>query len=156
MLSCSPLHTFTSFCQPLYFIPIDVYIPFFAIVFHKSKSCLSCDSSNCSCFKYIFLSEDFIHIFMCFALIFSGKIQINIRFLYLSRNPQKRFKRNGESFLSELCSTLFTVFFRHIYSTVIQVFITPPNIFAIWTYVMRRKRIYFRYTCHRRCKRRSN
>ena len=87
--------------------------PLFVIVFHITKGCFFCQSSNGSCLKGLSCAKNNLNISMCFSLIIPGKVQVNIRLL-IPFKSQESFKRNVKSFFNQRLSAHRTVLIGHI------------------------------------------
>ena len=101
---------------------------------------LVCQTCNGSCTESLPVSENNLCIFMCLTLIFTGEVQINIRFL-ISLESKECFKRNIESVLIHHMSAFRTSFIRHIASRFpgkrLHIFRIKITVMALRAYIMR-------------------
>ena len=101
--------------NPVYFAVSLVNSPFLVITFDKSESCFICQSTDRSGTEGLALSKDDLCIIVGLTLIFSGKVQVNIRFL-ISLKAQEGLKGNIKALLCHGSAAFGTVPIWHIAS----------------------------------------
>ena len=115
VLSCGSPHSGTALHDP---VDLTVSLPlstFFIVVLHISKSCFFSQGTDGSCLKGLSCTENNLDIPVCFSLIVTGKVQVNIRLL-ISFKSKERLKGNIKPFFYKGFSAHRTVFIRHITS----------------------------------------
>ena len=115
MLSCSTSDTCTSLHNSVDFTVTFSLTSFFIIIFHITKGCFLCQSTDSSCLKSLSCTKNNLYITMCLSLIITGKVQVNIR-LFISFKSKEGFKRNIKSLFYQRLSAYRTFLIRHITS----------------------------------------
>ena len=141
MLSRCTLDTGAVLSKAVCFIFIDRPLVFLKELHHITVGGLIGHRTYCSCLKYIFFTENRAHILMGYRLVFPCEVQVDIRLL-VSVETKEGGERNGISVTLHRCAAFRTVFFRHVYTAVIQVHVTPLQVFAFRADIMRFQRIY--------------
>ena len=113
VLSSRPFDTCCTLRQSLYFCVTVKFIVIPLIPFHKTISCFGSDCTNRTSTKGIFLTKNISDIQMSTRLIFTRKVQVNIRHL-VTIEAKEGFKRNILSIFTQLMSTMRTIFIWHI------------------------------------------
>src|SRR5690554_2582295 len=98
MLACSSFNTCTTFNQPVGLCVCSNYSLIIKILFYITICCLLCYSTYSSCPKDITLTKKLFCKLMYPCLIFTRKIQVNIRYLV----PVKAHKDLKGNIISEL------------------------------------------------------
>ena len=134
--------------------------PFLIIVLHITKCGFFRKGTNGSRLKGLPFSEDNLCIPVGIGLIFTGKVQVDIRLL-ITFKTKECLKRNIKAFLVHPGTAFRTDLIRHITSCHTRVFFHLRGIkitvftVRIRTEIMRRQRVYLRDTGHGRCQRRT-
>ena len=137
-----------------------VLSPLFIIIFHITKCSFFRKSTNGSCLKCLALSEDNLRVPVGIGLIFSGKVQVDIRLLVTFKS-EECLKRDVKPLFVHLGTTLRTDLIRHVTPCHTCVFFYLRGIkITVFTVriraeIMRRQRIYLRDTGHGRCQGRT-
>ena len=159
MLSGCTFHACQSQSDTFHLTTPFYLLMLFVIFVHISKCGFLCQRTNRSRTECLSLSKKFLCISMCFGLILTREIQINIR-LFIAIETKECLKRNIVSFLRHQRATLWAFPVRHIttrlsFELFYKIRIKIRKI-TLRTDVVCRKWIYFRDTCHRRNKGRTN
>ena len=155
VLSSRPLDSSSSLRQTLNF-GVSVKLSIVALVaLDKSISRLSCNGTNSSSPKGIFLTKDITHIQVSARLIFPREVQINIRYLVPVKSKEG-LKRNILTVLAQLVATLWTVLIRHIKARTIRSIRDELAVLAFATDIVGRQRINLGNPNHGRNKAGSN
>ena len=152
MLSGRPFHARTMLRQTLLFIFVDRNIALFKELRDITISGFFCDRTDRSRLKHVFFTKNSPDIAVGHRLIFSGEVQVDIRLL-IALKPKEGRERDRIAVPFHRRAAVRTVQRRHIYAAVVLLHITPDNLFAVRTKIMRVKRIDFRNARHRRCER---
>ena len=137
-----------------------VLSPLFIIILHITKCGLFRKGTNGSCLECLAFSEDNLRIPVSIGLVFSGKVQVDIRLL-ISFETKECLKRDIKSFFVHLGATFRADLIRHVTPCHTCVFFYLRRIkiavftVRIRTEIMRRQRIYLRDTGHSRCQGRT-
>ena len=113
MLSRGSPDTGASLYNPVNFTIPLMHAPFFIIILHISECRLVRQRTNRPRPERLTRPEDHLRIFMSLTLIFSGKIQVNIRLL-ISFKSEECLKGNIKSHLIQRRPTVRTLLIRHI------------------------------------------
>ena len=159
MLSGCTFHACQSQSDTFHLTTPFYLLMLFVIFVHISKCGFLCQRTNRSRTECLSLSKKFLCISMCFGLILTREIQINIR-LFIAIETKECLKRNIVSFLRHQRATLWAFPVRHITTRLSFELFHKIRIkickITLRTDVVCRKWIYFRDTCHRRNKGRTN
>ena len=144
MLSSCFSGPFTAFCNSHNFCFSFFYFRrsfhFFKILFHIPKSILFSKRRNRSSTKDIVASKQLFCIFMNLPLIFTRKVQVNIRH-FIPIKSHKYFKWNSMPILYIFCTTFWTILVRIVNSA--SFLVHKFRMLTVWTSVMRVKSVYF-------------
>ena len=156
MLSGRSSDTGTSLHDPVNLAVSFMNSSFFIIIFYIAESSLIRQRTNRSRTECLSCSEDNLRIFMCLTLIFSRKIQVNIR-LFISFKSKERLKWDIKSCFHKRCSAVWADRIRHITScsSGIRFYFRGIKIIimAFLAVIMGTQRIYFcdsGHGCHKR------
>ena len=113
VLSGGPSYPHTALHNPVNLTISLVDAPFLVIPLHIPKSSFICQSTDCPGTEGLSLPKDHLRVIVSLTLIFSGKIQVNIRLL-VPLKAQKGLKRNVKPCLHKRCIALRTFPVRHV------------------------------------------
>ena len=113
VLSSRSFNTCRTLRQSFYFCITIKFIVIPLIAFHKTISCFGSDCTNRTSTKGIFFTKNISNIQVSTRLIFSRKVQVNIRYL-ITVKTKEGFKRNILSIFTQLMPTMRTIFIWHI------------------------------------------
>ncbi len=149
MLAGRTLDAGTMLRQTVFFIFVDRDIPLFKKLRHIAKGRLFGDRADGPGLKNIFFAEDGPHIAMRDRLIFSGKVQVDIR-LFVSLEPQEGRERDRIAVPLHRRAAVRAVQRRHIHAAVVFLHIAPDDLLAVRAQIVRIQRIDLRNARHRR------
>ena len=144
-----PFHARTMLRQTLFFIFVDRNIAFLKELRDITVSGLFGDRTDRSRLKHILFTENSPDIAVRHRLIFPRKVQVDIRLL-IALEPKEGRERDRIAIPLHRRTAVRTVQRRHIYAAVVLLHITPDDLFAVWTKIMRVKGIDLRNARHRR------
>ena len=115
MLTCGTSDTGTALNNTVDLAVSFVLTTLLVIILHITESSFFCKCTNGTCFKSLTLTKNNLCISVCICLIFTGKVQVNIR-LFISFESQESLKRNIKPFFVHLGSTVRANLVRHVTS----------------------------------------
>ena len=113
MLSCWTFNAYASVYNSVDFTTSFTFALFFVIFFYITIYRFICKCSYGSCLICLSFSENYFNIGMCFRLILSWEVQVNIR-LFIAVKTEKGLKWNIKSFFFKLCTAFRAYLIRHI------------------------------------------
>ena len=113
VLACAPSDPGTARNDTIYFTISLMSSSFFKVIFHIAKGRLVRQGGDGACPEGLAGAENHLRILMSLGLIFSGKIQIDVRLL-VALKSQKGLKGNVKAFLMQHFSALRALPVRHV------------------------------------------
>ena len=147
VLTCGSLNSRTTDCKTLFLSLVHYKTSLLCKLLNEAECCFFGYCRNCSRFEHIILTEELFRVTVRFWLILTAEVKVDIRH-FVAFKAKKCFKRNFVTFLIHKSTAFGTVFWRHIKAWAVTTVCDELAVFAVWTYIVRTKRINLRNTGH--------